>query len=69
MRNDTQHFSHFSNWRVAELDGDVVGAINTGLLPPPMALPPTMPKVTRGTNELKAIATGTSYLSAATLYP
>jgi ribosomal protein S18 acetylase RimI-like enzyme len=68
IRNDTLHFSHFSNWRVAELDGDVVGAINTGLLPPPMALPPTMLEVTRGPNELKALATGTCYLSAAALY-
>lgn len=69
IRNDTLHFSHFSNWRVAELDGDVVGAINTGLLPPPMALPPTMPEVTRAPNDLKALATGTCYLSAAALYP
>lgn len=69
IRNDTQHFSHFSNWRVAELDGNVVGAINTGLLPPPTAPPPTMPEVTRGPNELKALATGTCYLSAAAIYP
>ena len=69
IRNDTLHFSHFSNWRVAEVDGDVVGAINTGRLPPPMALPPTMPEVTRGPHELKALATGTCYLPAAALYP
>lgn len=73
IRNDAQHFSHFSNWRVAELDGDVVGAINTCLLPPPVALPLSppqpMPEATRAPNELKALATGTCYLSAAALYP
>ncbi len=73
IRNDPQHFSHFSNWRVAELDGDVVGAINTGLLPPPSPPPTTPPQpmveVTRAPNELKALATGTCYLSAAALYP
>ena len=73
IRNDTQHFSHVSHWRVAEFDGDVVGAINTGLLPPPLALPLSppqpMPEATRAPNELKALATGTCYLSAAALYP
>ena len=69
IRNDTQHFSHYSNWRVAELDGDVVGAINTCLLQPPMTPPQPMPEVLRGLNELKALATGTCYLSAAALYP
>jgi ribosomal protein S18 acetylase RimI-like enzyme len=68
IRNDTQHFSHFRNWRVAELDGYVVGAINTGLLPPVAALQ-LMPEVTRGPSELKALATGTWYLSSAALYP
>ena len=69
IRNDTQHFTHFRNWRVAELDGDVVGAINTGLLPPPVAWAPNMPEVTRAPYELKALATGTCYLSSAALYP
>lgn len=69
IRNDMLHFSHFSNWRVAELDGDVVGAINTCLLQPPMNPPQPMPEVTRAPNELKALATGTCYLSAAALYP
>ena len=74
IRNDTLHFSHFSNWRVAEFDGDVVGAINTGLLPlPPLSLPINPPQpmleVTRAPNELKALAAGTCYLSAAALYP
>lgn len=69
IRNDTQHFTHFSNWRVAELDGDVVGAINTGLLPPPVAALQPMPEATRGPSELKALAAGTCYLSSAALYP
>lgn len=69
IRNDTQHFSHFSKWRVATLDGDVVGAINTCLLPPPPTSLPPIPEVTRGSNELKALATGTCYLAAAALFP
>jgi ribosomal protein S18 acetylase RimI-like enzyme len=69
VRNNTQHFSHFSNWRVAELDGDVVGAINTCLLQPPLAALQPLSEGLRGLNELKAIATGTCYLSAAALYP
>ena len=69
IRNDTQHFSHFSNWRVAELDGNVVGAINTCILQQPVVESPSMPVVLRGLNELKALATGTCYLSAAALYP
>jgi hypothetical protein len=62
VRNNTQHFSHFSNWRVAELDGDVVGAINTCLLQPPLAALQPLSEGLRGLNELKAIATGTCCL-------
>lgn len=73
IRNDTLHFSHFKNWRIAELDGNVIGAINTCLLPPSMPAPPPpsqgLPDVTRASNELKALAAGTCYLSAAALYP
>lgn len=73
IRNDTLHFSHFSNWRVAVLDGEVVGAINTCQLPPSMCEPPTpsqiLPDVTHASNELKALAAGSCYLSAAALYP
>ncbi len=69
IRNDTQHFSHFSNWQVAALDGDVVGAINTGILQQPVATQPSLTQATTGPNELKALATGTCYLSAAALYP
>lgn len=69
IRNDTLHFSNFSNWRVAEVDGDVVGAINTCMLRQPVVESPSTPAVLRGLNELKTLATGTCYLSAAALYP
>jgi GNAT superfamily N-acetyltransferase len=69
IRNDTQHFSHFGNWRVAVLDGDVVGAINTCILQRPQATSQSMPEVLQGLNALKALAAGTCYLSAAALYP
>ena len=69
IRNDTQHFSHFSNWRVAQLDGAVVGAINTCMLQRPDASSQSIPEVLRGLNALKALAAGTCYLSAAALYP
>ncbi len=69
IRNDTQHFSHFSNWRVAQLDGTVVGAINTCILQESAGPPQPVPEILRGLNALKALATGTCYLSAAALYP
>ena len=69
IRNDTLHFSHFSNWRVAEVDGRVVGAINTCMLQQPVVESPSVPAVLCGLNELKVLATGTCYLSAAALYP
>lgn len=68
IRNDTQHFAHFGNWRVADLGGTVVGALNTCILRQPGVESQSVPEVLRGLNELKMIATGTCYLSAVALY-
>lgn len=68
IRADAQHFTHFGNWRVADLAGTVVGALNTCVLPPPTILPQAMPELLRGLNELKAVAAGTCYLAAAAVY-
>ena len=65
---DTQHPTHFRNWRVAELNGAVIGALNAYELPQPAATfsPPLEPLV--GPSELKAIAAQSFYLSAVALY-
>ena len=68
IRNDVEHFTHFSNWRVADLGGTVAGALNTCILPQPGVGSQSVPDVLRGLNELKIIAAGTCYLSAAALY-
>lgn len=68
IRNDSEHFTHFSNWQVADLGGTVAGALNTCILPQPGVEPQLVPEVLRGLNELKVIAAGTCYLSAAALY-
>lgn len=68
IRNETSHFMHHRNWRVAELDGATVGALNGLVLSPPAADAPPSPAVTQGLNELKAVAAGTWYLVAAALH-
>jgi ribosomal protein S18 acetylase RimI-like enzyme len=69
IRNDPQHFTHFSNWRIADWAGSVIGAINTGVLSPDMVDLQTLPEVLHSPTELKAIAAGTCYLSSAAIYP
>ena len=69
IRNDVQHFTHFSNWRIADMAGSVVGAISTGVLPQTHVDLQTLPEVLHSPTELKAIAAGTCYLSSAAIYP
>ncbi len=67
--SDTRHPAYFRNWRVAELNGTVIGALNAYVLPPPeVELPPVL-EVLSGPSELKVIAAQTCYLSAVALYP
>lgn len=66
--SDSDHPSYFRNWRVAEQNGEVIGALNAYVLPPPTAtLLPTLEPLS-GPRELKEIAAQTFYLSAVALY-
>lgn len=68
IRNDESHFTHFKNWRVAEHHGQIAGALNGYIIPEVSGPPPTI-KVVTPLNELKAMAVGTWYMSAAAIYP
>lgn len=68
IRNDTGHYTHFTNWRVLELAGQIAGAFNSYVIPQPSAAAAPLPAVVRELNELKAMAAGTWYISAAALY-
>lgn len=67
IRNTDAHPSHFRNWRVAERNGTLAGALNSHVMPPPSATP--APDVLKGLNDLKAMAAGTWYISALALLP
>ena len=68
IRNDTSHYMHHENWRVAEHDGNLVGALNGYVLPEPTGLPPAL-EVIRPLNALKDVAAGTWYIAVASIYP
>lgn len=69
MANDTGQFIHFSNWTVATISEQTVGAFNLYTLPDPAVMPSNLPDVARPLNELKALLPGASYISALALYP
>ena len=69
IHNDESHFTHFKNWRVAEHQGQFVGAMNGYVIPAPSGPAASIPEVTQPLNELKAMAAGTWYISAAAIYP
>lgn len=69
VRNVESHFTHYGNWRVAEEQGHLVGALNGYVISePPSSAPPT-PDVVMPLNDLKIMATGTWYISAVAIYP
>jgi ribosomal protein S18 acetylase RimI-like enzyme len=65
---DASHSTHFRNWRIAELNGAVIGALNVYVLPPPVATAPPVPDVLSGPAELKAIAEQSFYISSLAMY-
>lgn len=67
IRNDEGHFTHFTNWRIAEHKGQSVGALNGYIIPKISGPAPNM-EVVKPLNELKALAAGTWYISAAAIY-
>lgn len=69
IRNAEGHFTYFANWRVAEHQGQIVGALNGYVIPEPSNSAPPAPDVVARLNELKNMAVGTWYISAAAIYP
>ena len=69
IRNDESHFTHFRNWRVAEVDGKLVGALNGYVISEPSSLPASTLEAVKPLNELKEMAAGTWYISAVAIYP
>ncbi len=69
IHSETRHFSHFRNWRVAEVSGSIAGALCGCILSTPHATTATGTEVLDPLNALKTVAAGTWYLSALALYP
>lgn len=63
-----QHFTHFKNWRVAEHQGRIIGGLNCYVIAD-MSDAPATTDVVKPLNELKALASGTWYISSAAIYP
>lgn len=68
IRSDTEHPSYFQNWRVADLSGAVIGALNAYTLPPPETTLLPIPEALIGPRELKAMAAQTFYISVLAIY-
>jgi ribosomal protein S18 acetylase RimI-like enzyme len=66
---NSQHFSHFSNWRVCLHQSQIVGAYNAYVIPLPLAHAAPVAPVIRALNELKDMAAGSWYISAAAIHP
>lgn len=69
IRNVESHFTHFSNWRVAEHQGETVGALNGYVIPEPTTSALPVPDIVVPLNELKNMVAGTWYISAIAIYP
>ncbi|HWK63809.1 MAG TPA: GNAT family N-acetyltransferase [Rhizobiaceae bacterium] len=69
IRNDETHYMHFRNWRVAEHQGQIVGALNGYVIPALVGSASAPGDVATPLNELKATAAGTWYISVAAIYP
>lgn len=71
IRHEREHFAHFSNWVVAEVNGQVAGAMNTWRLPaevPADYIARSHP-VLQPLNTLKVVAGGTWYVVAVSVFP
>jgi len=71
IRTQTDHFTHYAKWQIAEIDGSTAGALNCCLLPVSVSdrYLAHSPEVTRNLNELKVVAGGTWYITAAAVFP
>ena len=66
--NHSSHYMRYENWRVAELQGKLVGALNGYVIPEPTGLPSAL-DVIKPLNALKDVAAGTWYIAVASIYP
>ena len=71
IQTRADHFTYYAKWQVAEIEGRTVGALNCCLLPMVVGdrYLAESPEVTRNLNELKVIAGGTWYITAAAVFP
>lgn len=67
--NNENDFIHFKNWLVLEHQEQLVGALNGYIIQEPSSLAKQSLDVLKPLNELKTIAAGTWYISAAAVYP
>lgn len=71
IRTQADHFTHYARWQIAELRGSTAGALNCCLLPTVVSdsYLADSPEVVRTLNELKVVAGGTWYITAAAVFP
>lgn len=71
MRTQADHFAHYSKWQIAEIRSCTAGALNCCLLPTTVSdsYLTDSPEVARNLNELKVVAGGTWYITAAAVFP
>ncbi len=70
IRSAEDNTTHHSYWRVAEINGEVVGGLNSHLMAPSdSAYVASQDEVVRSLLELKAMAVGTWYISVAAVFP
>lgn len=68
IRNDEAHFTHFKNWRVATHQDQIIGGLNCYVIPDMSGITTDIDAL-KPLNALKAIATGSWYISSAAIYP
>ncbi|WP_137137201.1 GNAT family N-acetyltransferase [Rhizobium sp. FKY42] len=69
IRNDSNHFTHFQNWLLADINAEIVGGFNGYIIPVSAKSPQAGPEHLVPLNELKAMVVGSWYISALAIYP
>lgn len=70
IETDTASVNHVSNWAVAELDGRIIGGLNSFVMPATTEHPdPDIALVAKPLNELKNLAEGSWYISVVAVHP
>lgn len=69
IRSNSSQFAHFTNWQAAESEGIVVGGLNGySIQPVEVGIAAPVPAPVVPLNDLKAVAVGTWYISAAAIF-